>query len=666
MPTFLNKDFKKLLSSFDWVEKHASSFCVNIPTYSTEVSEIEFAGFAFKSLDSLYQVIKASRISAGSKFTVEGVANDFLEQLQESIRTYTKLTAQYLSNVKDGSVKGLKIIPDTIARNYLPKVILNAPLEYTTGVHTYRFVTTSPINAGGALDIVAREDDPLYDYLDVGHFIMRAASPEGRLYDNIVVADAYDLDTAHIFMMCQLQPTLTGYLKNGCFINSREAEMLRLKLFKKLTNENREIYHKDCAAIDNDYQKNTTLVVVNKVANGELEYVDVANIRFYTEKAVYENIVVEYPGLLHLLKRQLNFNGEFDIYHICELLGKDRQALMSTDSSLPSFKINNIDISFHINTAGQRFINGVRVNKDEVAAAIRKASCYHDASEYNLFLKSISRLSIKMHDVLAKGLAVKIHDMSSAEYQEEKPSINAPALQFSIDSTSNKYYLKVNETRKVRINLCEFIKRVEYINSKTDNRHYYGNSSNNWRSGRRDNSWAVEQLTRDLIRYCTFKVKEKNSLGETITRNSCSLVRDDVIALFGDATKAKREAIERSKEFMATAVRLTGAEEIEFKGQQAYKVKGNLRTYAIVVSNAKVYDYDTGKYRCIVNSGHYDGAGYDDVASRLLALKNDSVMQSKVTTLIGEAQPQYENAHAHNPEREVPAGVIAGLEALTQ
>jgi hypothetical protein len=73
----------------------------------------------------------------------------------------------------------------------------------------------------------------------------------------------------------------------------------------------------------------------------------------------------------------------------------------------------------------------------------------------------------------------------------------------------------------------------------------------------------------------------------------------------------------------------------------------------VVIENAKVYDFDTKQYRCIVNDQHYDGAGYDDVATRLLALKNDSVLQETVVTLRGAAQPQYENAHAHTPERDV-------------
>jgi hypothetical protein len=141
--------------------------------------------------------------------------------------------------------------------------------------------------------------------------------------------------------------------------------------------------------------------------------------------------------------------------------------------------------------------------------------------------------------------------------------------------------------------------------------------------------------------------------GSKRKESRCLITRDDILDILSVVKDSKKEAIERSRIFMETAVKLTKAELVEFMGKRAYKVQGSLRTYAIVIENAKVYDFETKQYRCIVNDSHYDGAGYDDVATRLLALKNDSVMQSSVSTLRGVAQPQYEHAHAHNPEREV-------------
>jgi negative regulator of replication initiation len=95
-------------------------------------------------------------------------------------------------------------------------------------------------------------------------------------------------------------------------------------------------------------------------------------------------------------------------------------------------------------------------------------------------------------------------------------------------------------------------------------------------------------------------------------------------------------------------------------GKPAYKVTGKLRTYAIIIQSAKVYDFDSKQYRCIVNSSHYQGAGYDDIATRLLALKNDSVTQDSIGTLRGAAQPQYDRLgdNANDSERDSVADTI--------
>jgi hypothetical protein len=88
-----------------------------------------------------------------------------------------------------------------------------------------------------------------------------------------------------------------------------------------------------------------------------------------------------------------------------------------------------------------------------------------------------------------------------------------------------------------------------------------------------------------------------------------------------------------------------------------------------VLENAKVYDLDTKKYRCIVNDHHYQGVGYDDIAARLYALRNDAISQKHIGTLKGEAQPQAENAHAgqlpdrdENPDNQLTEELLASLQ----
>jgi hypothetical protein len=238
--------------------------------------------------------------------------------------------------------------------------------------------------------------------------------------------------------------------------------------------------------------------------------------------------------------------------------------------------------------------------------------------------------------------------MSAAEYADPEPGINSPAIKFIIDKDDKQIKLVVNKDRAVRVNLGRFIQRAATINKRTNNKPYYPKNEPgrwNYRQARRDYNWCAEEVATALIDCCTFKKKVKDAEGKEQEVTSVLITKDDVIALIGVANEQKQLMLARSKEFLNTAVKLTGAVEIEFMGQRAYKIKGSLREYAVIISTAKVYDYETRQYRCIVNDRHYNGAGYDDIAARLLALKNDSVMQDKIGTLRGAAQPGAEHVH---------------------
>ena len=408
---------------------------------------------------------------------------------------------------------------------------------------------------------------------------------------------------------------------------------------------------------------------------------------------------IEAEGLLDIVycSTSFNFNSEFDIYTIVDLYGKHiRSTLVNDDvpqeakaegglildehvaelenpvvdeededntkkKKLATFKVNGIEITPSISATGQRYLNDVRINKEEIDQAIYRASCHKDAKNYKLFLKSVSRMSIKYHDIIANGLKVKIHEeMSRDEFASSEPGPAAPALKFHVDPEDKYIKISVTDDRGVRVSLGRLIAKIRNINKKTNNKLYY--EKHNYRGKYRNHEWAREMLITALVESCTFKTKvsetvvdaEGNEQVKTSERTDVLITRDDIIALIGVVNERKKAALERSKQFLATAVKITGAEKISFMDKEAYKVKGSLREYAVVIETAKVYDYETKQYRCIVNSQHYAGTGYDDIAARLLALKNDSMMQNEIGTLAGAANPAAE--HVHNdyaPLREV-------------
>jgi ribosomal protein L18E len=678
MSTASFTEFKKINKQFTEISKHIENAEINIrtsygPNYYT-LMHLDVRQPSFKTFAKMHLFSKNAMIPLhGLRCNASNGRQEFWDNLlAQSSETGFTLASIHKDNTK--GLKTLRLMPESIPESYRPWLIQTAPLEVTEGNHTYRFLSigvAGNYNVSRAIQVICREDEPMYDYLDEGFYLMRVVEElkTGKTVLHDIVANAYDINTAHIFMMCQIQPDLIKLLKRECFINMHEAELLRLKLAKKLSVISKRKYNEVSGTIDNDYRKNTTLIVIGKLLNDSVASTEIQNITFTKSKATYEQVTVESEGLLNILHDQLNFNGEFDIYGICGILGQhiEKQlngttipegaaAESSTKYNQPEIKINGIPIVASVNAAGQRFVNGSRINKDEVSKVIHRASCYHNASDYKLFLKSISKMSMKFHDVVANGMQVKIHEMSVDEYKSHTPGLDAPSLKFFIDKEEG-YKLEVSSNRSVRIHLGRAIRRLETVNKKTDNGWFYSSPTNGYRSGRRNSYWAVEQIVSTLVDCCTFE--EENTLpdGSKRKESQCLITREDILNILSVVKDSKKEAIERSKIFMETAVKLTKAELVEFMGKRAYKVQGALRTYAVVIENAKVYDFETKQYRCIVNDHHYDGAGYDDVATRLLALKNDSVMQSSVSTLRGVAQPQYENAHAHNPEREAEFNV---------
>lgn len=698
------KHFKKISQQFQALNKHVLDGNINVrSTYDSRyelIYNIAFTSLRFKSIAKMHAASKLQPLSTHGISLPSGK-----EGLERHIKEITQLddkcTLQRIGNISARDFPSLKLIPQEIAETYTPYIIAHAPFEITEGDYTYRIISRgteqTSVSSVSEIVLICRNDEPLYDYLDKGFYIAgrtsyvnnTSATSTARVTVDTpwLVSNEYNINTAHIFAMFVAQPQLSQLCTNGCFVNFRDAELLRLKMQKKLSKQAKAVYDKHSPAIEKDYKKNTTLVVVSKLINNEIEKTTINNIAFTKTSATYEHVCIEADDLLEALYKELNFNGEFDIYTVSEVYAKHIQSKLddaakkyctelkeepqvdvenpalneakeeenSRKKELPSFSVNGISITPAVSLTRQRYINNIRINREEIDKAIHRASCHRSQEEYRLFLKSVSKMSIKWHDIIANGLQVKIHEMSREEYAQPVPSPSAPALKFILDKKEHCVKICVDSERTVRVSLGRLIKRVETLNKRTDNKHFYPRPGQmvyryvNYRNA----TWCAEELVQVLIDCCTFKKTVKNDAGENVEKEEVLITKADIVKLLDVANESKKAAIQRSKQFLDSAVKLTGAEIITFLDTLAYKVKGNLRTYAVVIKNAKVYDFDTKQYRCIVNDRHYAGAGYDDIAARLLALKNDSVMQDKIGTLRGAAQPNAENVHNdYVPDRD--------------
>jgi hypothetical protein len=535
---------------------------------------------------------------------------------------------------------------------YSAEVIAHEPFEFLYGEHTYR-VLTSKKGLDRAIKLVSRDDDEIYNYLDKNHYVSFINKGNVR---KVVVAGQNDQYTARIFALCKINPTFTELLQNGCFINPAEAQLTCLKMEKKLQDEQKISYNVIKSEVEQAYINSVKSETVRKFILGEIEKIEVNDITFTKTSATYQNVTIEANNLLDVIKGKIAADSEFDIYSIineyANYVGGEMDRIFypaSETKSVTTFKVNDMSIDAHIKKDNHlRYINNICIYKDEIAEVLSRASCYRDVKQFNLFLKSVSRRSLEHHNIIANGFKVKICPLTTAEYRKKTPPDHAPVIKFAVDSQDDKIKLEVSAGRLVKINFRKFIAKATSINNRTNDKFL---SSANYFGGEyfnvKDYRWAAASIIEALL-----ECKDPSE----------SLTADDLKLLLQDAVDNKSSVIKKSEEFMAAAVKATGAEKIRFKDQDAYKVKGSLREYVVIISTAKVYDYDTKQYRCVVNDNHYVGAGYDDVAARLLMLKNDSVMQNQVHTLRGAAQPQYEPHYIDNShDREESVGVVAEL-----
>jgi len=233
-----------------------------------------------------------------------------------------------------------------------------------------------------------------------------------------------------------------------------------------------------------------------------------------------------------------------------------------------------------------------------------------------------------------------------------------------------KLYLGDKEPA-VPIKFNDCIAKLNTLNRKTNN----GYRSTGY--GRRDNNWAKTEVVNVLKECCTFDKKTTNIVEvdepvmeevlvgdndhapensgvqlipvidkktgqpktkkvkkkEVVVTKECLLSDDQAAFVTKMADEFQKQALLKSQKFLADAIRNTGAKLINFQGEEGYLVEGKLRKYVVNKRTNQVSNYDTKAYICIVEPGHQVSVGGDATASRLYALKNDSVLVNRIGTL---------------------------------
>lgn len=528
-----------------------------------------------------------------------------------------------------------------------PFVISKPPTEKLEAELTYRYVGTPSI-----CHMCVPHSSPLYVYLDKGFVFAKVNKPHEK--DCIIITNELTPDSYLVMLLCFMHPAFHKQLENECFINFNKAKLHRIKFEKDLPELLKPTYNRIKEVLLRDYEKAVNSNMIIKVIKGELELATYNQMRLRKNSASYEGVTIEADNLMEYLNEKMVFDDRTDIYNIINSFIESKLTDLE-DAKFPElteenqeaeltfqFKINGFDVIAKRTTANtRRKVNGFNINKEELSEVCFRSSCFESQEEYDKFVKSVNNMSLKWHDAIGNGVAVKIHDgLTAGEYASSKASTTCPRIKFIKDE--NEVYLVTGEGEKdrakIKLNLA--LKKLATLNRLINNRYVIGGGYSP-----RNAAWGRRELAKVLTECCTFDEKELivDEAGEPVLNEAgkktyrpikeCTLTSEKAQFIGKMATEYYDKAIKRSSLFLAEAVQKTGAKPIVFNGEDCWYVEGTMHKYAVSKKTNAVYNFERGNHICIVEPGHRVEVGFDATACRLLALKNDSVRVTQISTL---------------------------------
>lgn len=441
------------------------------------------------------------------------------------------------------------------------------------------------------------------------------------LYKNINIAQSFN--SQNVLMECDLitEQSFKDIPKKELMQLSKQAESVELtkKLMLRLISLKDDDYttmssginiYKDKVTYLDQELKSSIITPYTFLFDTKSFFPPFATSGIYKSEYVYHNMGEMYHNMEEL--NWENYLDSFIKYHWLKI-----SCLSKPEIDL---KIGNVDIKLEYKYNSNTFyINGKRINKDEVVPVLYKALCYTDTKQYNSIVEIISKTSLEIHKFIAEGLTF---DLNISSFTKELKTY----IQGSDNLDNLKSYFKVT-FRIVRIKNSNFIEMKDGTMIKIKNTR------------------ALLNLKGKTVQYGKFK--EVFGPDNNIFDGEVKVDEDvNIGEIISQAKERYIKAFEKSKKLLADAIEEVGAEVVKNwnskKGVKVDGISGN--TYFIEISNmdnplegevsCRVYHYTTGNYICIVDKhggGHQ--AGVDRAVARLYALRNDSLLANDVYTL---------------------------------
>lgn len=525
---------------------------------------------------------------------------------------------------------------------YFPPLmyLTHSPIETTIKERTYRTLVTDK-----SILATFNEESPIYNYLDRDKLLW---IPSVKSSFPLIAVETLTPDTAAVIFLSEhfglpLPTMQVPHLTNAT------AKTLRVRLEMQVKRINEADYNEYVAKIRTpwmlNYEKIRNNDVLRMLANKEIDKTKYNNILFTRESVEYEGVKLEGPNLLQTIRSNILLDDQVGIYDIYDSLINYYINIMDSwarDEKVdPSFTIvvNGMSLTCTRKlSTGARRINGVKVNKGELKEVLNRATCHTDLTEYMKFVKTVSKLSLARHKILAVGYPLKLHSkLTQTEYRNPIPPKQSPRLLFRREG--KQYFLIVDEEKglETEVEFHKAIVALRRLNRRTNNIYLNTNQ-------------AAAELPSVIKTFCKAPTttclvqlpSNRFHVGKTVKRTPTTTTVSQVTgvtsfknlkALVSRIMEFNIQAIKRSEQLLEQVIKTTEATPAVFHNTEGYLVTGKSGTVYFVNEEGRAYNHTTGAYICIVDSGSSSVVGKDGLVSRLLALRNDKFLVKSVSTL---------------------------------
>lgn len=255
------------------------------------------------------------------------------------------------------------------------------------------------------------------------------------------------------------------------------------------------------------------------------------------------------------------------------------------------------------------YICGEKINKNDVETILTNALCFTHYSDFERYVQSVNKVPIKYQKLIESGVTFQLRDSVFQLF-------NTPlSLQISRDKSTN-YLVHKEEKYRIR-NSTKFLHLV--TRSKV----------------------SREQ---EGIKYATFELNEflnivlDSEIVEDFPAKELHNLITEAITRYVDTIVDQRKAIAQVERTFKLSYGNWTMD--DGKNVTGYQIKGKLANYIINFDksrslssiNPMVYDYPSGKYRCMIDKAS-SLTPVGALVNRVYALHNDSMLSSHIDTL---------------------------------